>query len=491
MKIRKIMTACLSLVLCLSMLTGCDLLPPKTAADLIQRSNEVMVGVDNYKMDMNMSVDVSVAGEMEGVEVSIDLPIELDMAFEVADTNIHGEGDMEMTMEAVVEYGEERETMTEAFDSEVDMYYVISDDGKSVMSYTNTDDEGWISEEIDADDMQIDMQKLLDINSDSALFENAEMEKADGVYTVSVALSDMLSNDDFVDLMEDSIDADSMDIGNIDWDDFADAVGDAVVVYTFDAKTYQLLGMSTGSVEIDTLDFVDDMSGLGMDGISLDEVSVTMELTISLSDFGKVDSDDVTVSDDIIADAEEAENFDIIDTDIPDDDDDDVIVTIEPDDTSVTVVTDAVFAYNGIELHMPTDYTVFVNDGWYAVDDGEYESFLCMENDKYPDLTLYLHTNDGSGSEESVKNNGADGFSLSVYAGDKYPTVSYAGITFGDTAEDIFAALGEPESKSESSDSWGTYAMYSYTIEYDNKTCHLSISLTDGVVTDIDVSYWD
>ena len=483
-KFKKCLALTLVLVMCISMLAGCSLFPPKTAVDLMKRSNEAMAEADNYSMEILMDIEAYIKGDIEGAEMEMEMPIEMEMSYDRAGNNMHGNIDVSAAMKASVSFMGMEESMDEDFSQSAETYMVVSEDGDEVTTYTNTDGEGWVVEEVDFEDAMFDLQELTNAEGEDSVFGKATMEKVEDEYIVTLSFADALANEDFLEFMQDNM---SVNMGGddteIDWEAFAESVGDAEMVYTFDAKTYYLKGVTVEEFEITDLDFIEGMDGMDFSEMDVEEISMTMSMSMTFGDFGTIDADDVEVPKKVVKNA--------IDADDVEEEPDEPVVD-EPDLDETEPLTGAVssawvFFYGDEPLDIPTDYAVFLNDGWYPVDDGEYGSFLCMMNDKYEDLTLYLHTNDYSGTEAYVKEHGADGFSIDVSYCDKYPKVYFAGITFGDSYDKVIATLGE----SDGMNKYDNYMNLEWTVQYGGKDCYLTISLTDDVVTGFDISYWD
>ena len=481
----------LVLAMCMSVLAGCSLFPPKTAVDLVKRSSEVMQELgNNYRMNIDLEMGIVMSGSMEGLEMSMEIPVEAEMEFDLAGNNMHGEMDVSASVDAKVTFMEESETMNESMDESAEIYYILSEDGETATTYTN-DGNGWVVSETDVEDSMEDLKAFMDAEAEDSIFANAEMTKDGDNYIVTVKFADAFKNKNFTDFLEDNIDADLFGEAEFDVDEFAEAIENNAITCTFD-KQYRLVSVTTGEIEIDASDVIGDL-----DGMEMDEATITMEMSITLSKFGEVDADSVTVPDEIIDEAVESEDMGGISIDIGGDDEPETEGTEPPEGTvetdpsggvaqSPVNSSDWVFMYEGTQLSLPTNYTVFVNDGWHAVDDGEYESFLCMENDKYEYLTLYLYTNDESGTEESVKTKGSDGFALSVDLEDPYPELSVAGISFGMSADTVKATLGEYNGMY----SYDNYLSMEWNFEYEGKECTLTITCTDNKVDGIEVSYW-
>lgn len=496
MKKFKIFALLLVMAMCLSLFAGCNnVFPPKNAVELVKRSAEVMDGADNYRMDVSMSMSMYMEGDIQGIGMELSMPIEMEMTYDRAGNYKHGNMEMDAKADITISFMGETETQSEDMSSSSEMYAVL--DGDEVTTYTNKDNEGWVYVVEDAEDSTSNMGDILKSEGDDSIFSDAEMEKGDGEYTVSLKMSNALKNDDFVDFMKESLFSSLSEEDDFDWDEFADAVGDAKVVFTFESETWRMTGLSIKGVEIDDISFMSGFEGMDLEEINIDEMSMTIDMDVKFSKFGEIDADDVEVPKKVKKEAVEEDEFEepIDYPDEPVDDPYEDSDTTEPSETEpkdpvedpTVPAGDMSFYYNVTRLGIPTDYSVFTNDGWYAVEDGEYSSFLCMENTKYPDITLYLNTVNGEGTVANVSVNGSDGFGLGIYKDTvNAPNLSFAGIKFGDSLSDVTAVLG----KAEYSYSFENYEGYSWTIIYDGRECELGIALENGCVTEFEITAW-
>ena len=494
MKKFRIFSLLLVMVMCLSLFAGCNKVsPPKNAVELVRKSAEAMKGMDNYHMDVSMSLDMYLDGEMEGIGMVIEIPMSMKMSIDQAGTYKHGTTDMEGTAEIEISFMGESEKQTESLDSSSEMYAVLEDG--EVTTYVNEEDAGWVYSVKDYDKDKSDMSNLFDAEGDDNIFSDAEMEKDDDKYVVSLKLKDALSNEDFVESLEGLFS--ELPEGEFEAEEFAKSVGDAKIVYTFDAETLHVISIEVKKVELDDAEALGVFGDTDFDGVEVNEMSMSMDIKMKFSKFGEIDEDCVKVPKKVkksaVLSEDDSEDYPIEDPSV-----EDPSIPSDPTNTDVPIPTEPapshpqegvldnahVFVYNGHKLDIPADYTVFLEDGWYAVEDGEYSSFLCMENSKYEYITLYLYTNDGSGTEESVAANGCDGFELGIYQDTiNPPELSFAGIKFGDSREYVISVLGESEETYSSHD----FEYFVWDIVYSGKECSLQITLTGGEVTGFDL----
>ena len=127
--------------------------------------------------------------------------------------------------------------------------------------------------------------------------------------------------------------------------------------------------------------------------------------------------------------------------------------------------------YNGTNLGIGVDYSVFTKDGW-KTDDSEGMSFIFCENEKYPGVDLYLYDFGWTGEESNLKKTGIWGYRLDASLAQdakKLPPLKCKGLTWGASAEDVIAAYGEANMVSET-DEYSTYS-------YDYGDCQLTFTI--------------
>lgn len=493
---KKCISLSLVLVLCLSMLVGCSIFPPKNASDLLKRANEAMEDSDNYSVLVDMGIEATLKGNIEGATMELFMPIDMSMSYDIAGEYAHGDMDMSASMDVSASYMGESQSMDEDFSQSAEVYMITSEEDGVVTTYTNKDKEGWVVSEQDIDNASLDFNSLMD--DERGIFADADMEKDGDEYIVTLELADAFENDSFRDFLAGNV---SFGVAgedvDIDWAEFADSIEDAEVVYTFDAKTYFLKSVVIEEFNISDASALSGMDGMDLNGMDIEEFSMLINISMTFDNYGGIDASDVKAPKKVTKNAVEEDITDIHpEVHTPPTTEPEVV---EPE-TTLPVEGDTpaekpeggetsenlVFYYEGTPVGVPTDYVLFLEDGWYPVDDGQYSSFLCLNHDKYEGMSFYLFTNDGSGTEEYVKNNGSDGFSIDMSYCDEYPDVSFAGITFGDSWEDVINALGEPNSEYHDD----TYRDAEWEFTYCGKECTLSIVLLKDKVVNFGIHYW-
>lgn len=218
-------------------------------------------------------------------------------------------------------------------------------------------------------------------------------------------------------------------------------------------------------------------------------ISMSIEFDFNFSKFGEIDEDDVivpkSVKKEAIDESDEPEiptsSIDIKEEPSSEIEEIEIIETppveiIEPIETTPEqaiieplpeeniAISCLLGSYNNIELNgngTSWDET-FGKDGWvFDNEDGEYSFMTCI-NDKYEDCSLYVYNADRSNvTKDDILTNGVFGYSIDVsFCEGTKPAMSWNGLTWGSSAEDIINAYGTPDYSYEGS----MYTTYEYYI---------------------------
>lgn len=431
-----------------------------SARDVVEKYAAIMEESQNYHADMTMEFEI--AAKTQGM--SIELPVSMSLSADVLDGNMHG--DMELSMSL---WGEEMEQSTEV--------YVESGRHSSTTYSYDPDYDSWtVSEDEDNTGMALSFSKL-----DLSGFDDAVMEhdKKSGTYIITQSFKDFADTNEMYGMLEESYGsmAESM---SIDPDDILDGWEDAEVVYVFDKDFYLL------SVTVDGCEYSGKVEE---DGIELD-VCVDLGLTFEFSDYGKIKDSDVEVPEKVKDSAVPSITTDLgdenvnVDVNIGGDDTEDVSnenewnMSAEPENPGIPVVPeepiDPIFSvdpiandflgsYNGIALTCSGDSwnDTFGADGWvFNNDDGEY-GFMTAVNEKYQDADLHVYNyNMDKATRNDIIENGVYGYSIDCSWSAASPNMTWGGLTFGATAEDVQSVYGEPDFMYTGS----SYTSYEYEI---------------------------
>lgn len=498
-KFMKALSLILIVAMCVSMFAACgDKKPtenqskptdpqvtgPTTAAELLDLSAGVMANVKNCNIGVKFGLDFKIDTELEGLKMLITFPMKLNANFDFADKYAHGTMDMKGTMKTLIEFAGESQPNEETIDESAEMYYVLSDDGKTAKVYTKdiAEDE-WVVEEQDVEKLVSD---LLAAKDDEELFKSAEMKKDGENYIITMKLADILKSDIMSDAMVNKGDVGEDLELDMDPADIADAVGDTVLTYTFN-KDYYLVGLSTGDVKLDfsKLQTSDDEESTSALGLNPEDMDVSMNISVTIGKFGEIKEADVKVPENVknSADQEKPE------IDIPG-------APIVDNGKVSDEWTDMDIMIDGVVYKFPYDYDALQENGWsfdvaeYGYEDGyilnkgdqTYSTFE-LYNEKYgydyDSFSIYCgFQNFGKKPVDitecdlwSIELDIMDGFDPLA----KHPSVVIAnGITFGSTEEDVLNAFGECDDIY-SSKEFG-YKTYEYNYGYDK---FLTITIFD------------
>lgn len=159
------------------------------------------------------------------------------------------------------------------------------------------------------------------------------------------------------------------------------------------------------------------------------------------------------------------------------------------------------FIFEGVEYTWPMSYDVVVEQGWEVTDflyeiladEDAYTGYLGLENERYPgvQMNIYLGGDDVFGSveelEQAFEDNGIWGLSIDVTeAAGAYPELSFQGVTFGSSLDDIKNAFGTNYSPSYQEG----YATYHYSVtHYLYHSSSLYFKVADDAVVTIYANY--
>lgn len=450
---KKILPLVMAAAMCAG-LAGCAMpgSGPKDAAEVVAKYVERMEEEDSYHVDMEMSFQVGVKAE----GVAVDLPVELGMSADVYGGNVHG--DMEMSMEFM---GMDMEQTSEI--------YVVSGK-KGTTTYTYDSDNGyWTVSEEEDDGTTGMLTGLSALNVKS--FKDAGLEKdKKGNYVVTQTFGDFMKAGDVYDNMEEFYESMSQ-LMSVDSDEVLDEWKDAEVVYVFD-RDFRLL-----SVDIEGCEYSGTMEE---DGVKA-KVSVSLELGFEFSKYGEIDEDDVEVPKKVKENAVPSVTIELDphmtgewDPEFPEVDGPGTDEPYEPaigpgTDTPVHVIMpsaaadDTFGSYAGVNLSGKGDSwdASFGADGWvFDNEDGEY-TFMSTANPKYPDVTLYVYNAERRDTTRAdILEKGIWGYDIDTYWADEYPSMTWGGLTWGASAEDVISVYGQAGYVYEGS----MYTSYEYTL---------------------------
>lgn len=469
---KKFLALSLAAAMCFS-LAGCAIdisLPGKSAKD----AGEVVAGYMalmeesvNYHVDMDMDFEIAAKGD----GVTIELPIGMGLSVDVMDGNMHGDmamviefmNSMSMDEKAEIYVEQGRRSTTSYMYDEADGYWTVSEDGDTGVNAA-ADFSG-----MDADD-----------------FKDAKMEydKKAGTYTITQSFADFAVTGDTYDILED-VYGGMAEMMEMDPDEFLDEWEKAEVVYVFDKDFY------LQTVDVEGCEFSTTVKEDGMEM----GVSVSLALSFEFSDYGQIEEGDVEVPQKVIDEAVSSVTMGLDDSDVNVDIDwgsgeDDPVPGGDIDDPGTSAddvpshteesrpattpgkntnvaVSDKLGSLNGVAITTQGDVfeTTFGADGW-EWDGEEGYSFVVCENSKYEDAELYLYNETRTDTTwDDISTYGSYGYSIDCSFSDSHPAMTWGGITFGATADDVISVYGQPDYTY----SGDIFTTYEYDIDSDTE----------------------
>lgn len=383
------------------------------AGEIVQRY--VQNNPTNYHNEISM--EYSISADADGV--SINVPLTYALSVDILDSHVHGT----MTLHSSF-------MGTEIFnEAEV---YITEEDNKLISYMYDAEDGYW--ERSETDDSVNFITELSAM--DSTGFKNADVsyDRKSGAYTITQPFKDFMKTSTAAGMIDD-LSKEMTDTFNVDTDDVYDKWNDAVVTYVFDEDFYLL------SVTIDECAYEDTVED---DGMSI-AVNMTFSMSFEFSDYDKIRKSDVEVPDDVIEAAIGSVSIYIPDTDWDDDGGSPDIIYEIPEN----VGDDYLGAYNGVSFNTAgTSWSdTFGSDGWdFDNEDGEY-NFMTAINPKYEDVDVYVFNRDMHNTTRSdILEKGVYSYEVDAYwSSGNLPNVTWNGLTFGATADELVAAYGEPK----------------------------------------------
>lgn len=294
----------LSVIMTVSLLTGCDLVPPSDVDELMARANDSMIDIESYSMSVRSRIEFELSAEYKdvtsvvqtGVTGSVQMVSDVDI---LGDKN-HGGSNVTIEADAVVSHGANSQHTNEVFASNIAFYHMPGDDESTVLQYTNVDDAGWHKSKISTACARVDMNQIMSTLSTAVTTSVSRFESVDDGYLVSVRLFDMLSVVGFSDVMLACNEiAGGLLPRNISWVELSSCFGDGLVVYKFD-KACRLVEMRIENVILDIGPIMNDAHFISDDELLKFEI---IQMVIAFDNFDGIMVYDVTVPDDVISEA--------------------------------------------------------------------------------------------------------------------------------------------------------------------------------------------
>ncbi len=388
---------------------------------------------DSYKMDYvsTMKLEASVAEETMALSVKIALKADC------MNENLHGISSVEMA------YNDD-----EPEKQEIDLY--LEKDGDSILSYqADVGDDSWIvvkddssvafltatQSELVTEDRLAEAELSYDENADEYELIVPVMDTGDYGMLAGFLSEEMLysfSNGD-----------------DAAFDSFMEEIEKAKTHYIFD-KDYNLV-----SVSIDPVDFAKKIGEGDMTG----EIKIQCGMSCDYSGFGTVKEEDVIASDEIKENAEDvygnaqetekvsyegaAEN---VDTSLADFYGSIGGVNLKAGEKNDFAKT---FGVAGFRLSK-------ANDGKYGWADLLYDDYEDVNAKLYAEYILQSYDD----VNKEIEENGFFGYEINVSASEVKPEMTFGGLTWGASLEDVVGVYGNPSDSTEMS--WFTILNYDF-----------------------------
>lgn len=419
MRKTKLFTLSLAAILAAGSLAGCGKTKaPEMPSAVIERYVDLMEATKNYHADMEMKFNIQAKGD----GLSVDLPIHMGLSADMLDEQMHGNMDLSLSFMG--------QDVAEAYEVYIDGdTSYVQDSGNGDWTILE-DEEGNEGLAFAFSDMK------------AADFENAKLEIKDDEYIITQSFEDFAATGDTYDMLEDVYGGMAENLG-VDSESFLDDWKTADVIYTFD-KDFYLISASVENCRY---------SGTVEDNGTKLDMDVSLDLSFKFSDYGKIEKSDVEVPEKIRQSAVHSEELELNfeDDEIDEDLLNEPAIPYEGEDLdpgfSVTpaVADDVLGSYNGTPLSALGDkWDVFENDGWRLNNDDGAFIFVTAENPKYEGVDLYIYNESrADATAEDILKDGCFSYDINCALGKALPPMTFNGVTFGASVDDVIAAYGE------------------------------------------------
>lgn len=399
-------------------LAACGSSGPKTAEDVMRLVMENPA--DNYELSGEINMTVSMAGG----GLSFEMPMDIEMTGAIC-----GENSVAQSVVSASILGQDMEESVKA--------YVYDGQAYVLDSSTNA----WSAGNQDTMDGVMELSGLMNKFCTPEQFAGADMEHADGTYTITASILDVLGEDGSAEFFN----FDGMMPSDEASNDIGTALSEGMLTYIIN-EDYQ--------VESIVMDTTEGTQTYEEDGASY-EGTVSLAMSFAFTNYGGVTDEDVTPPEEALTAASSVEQDAVMDSSEESTETSDASANSEPTgvytehpavSANVAAIGDYLGCYNGTNL-VPGAFTIELFEDefyWDESDVGQY-SFLPMtsRNNDYVDLYLndFQDTGELPGLFEAVYS--YDFNIVSVYD-ESLPNVTFNGLTWGASKDDIIAAYGEP-----------------------------------------------
>lgn len=497
---KKHLALLLTLVLISTSLCGCGVVDKitelaggkqvATVEELLEKNKEVQSEEFNGHLEVEVGYNIAVEAEGESVSMPMSLTIGMDS---FGKESMHANLKYTATIFGITQNG----------DGEV---YITAEDGQVKTYSKESSSDYWTVQ--DGEDSDIDFDELLDLEEINTKDVEMEYDKKSKTYQIKMGVPQ-----EDIDLL--GSEEGAMEMFSISNEVLKEMYENARLVYTFDNE------FKITSIELLGYEYKGPME---LEGVTAN-IDFGTTLSVKFSNYGNIKAEDVKVPQDVIDSAVPSVS---VDGDISFNNEDNSSdneginwgdINLETEETqeesekgntdteeseesntnagdnqtSVEAKDDMYGSYNGVNFTLQKDSwaNTFGADGWkFDYDsDGEY-SFVKAYNDKYDGADLYLYGEEfGDLYAAEIESNGIYGYSIDTdyMESSTYPNMTWNGITFGATIEDIKEVYGEYESEFEST-SLG-YTTYDYEIG-ENVEIEFKVDVDKGLIG-VDARFWN
>lgn len=443
-------------------LAACGTSGPKTAEDLMTLVMENPA--DNYELSGKINMTVSMAGG----GLSFEMPMDIAMTGAIC-----GENSVAQSVVSASILGQEMEESVKAY-----LY-----DGQAYV--LDSSENTWTVGSQDTTDGVMELNGLMDKFCNPEQFAKAELDHADGVYTVTASIVDILGEEG----SEEFFNFDDMLPSDEASNDISSALSAGKLTYVIN-EDYQL--------ESIVMDETEGTQTYEENGASY-EGTVSLGMSFEFANYGGVKDEDVTPPEEALTagtssqDTTESQTDDFVDASDMTASSAGLYTEHPAVSANAAALGDYLGSYNDTNL-VPGAFTLKLFEDefyWDEADEGEY-SFLPMYSRNNEYVSLYLNdfqsTGELPGLFEAVY---SYNFDISSAGDQGLPNVNFNGLTWGASRDDIIGAYGEP-TYTYSSDSGYWSLDYDVTdIVGDGVDYELSFTGNDSGVTGFSVQHYD
>ncbi len=449
MKQKKIIKAVLFTSIVAMSFTGCSFnSKPRTASDLVSKYLSLKDS-KNYLADYD--IDIKLKAQIPNFDMNIPLNVK-------AITKTDGNDSYISAKAEISALGEIKNINFEMYQNGTQIYGHESDSSDWEMIDLTDSAEGteYIKQFNELTNNQLNPDMFADADLNIVGSQNSDVR-----YIVSIPLDKMwdysLNQNQEVKKQWDSLLDEYSEYFNRE--DFYEQLTNNTMNYYFD-KNYYLVSIKLNDFDYQiNIDYDGEQASIGLQ----------LDLNVDYSDYGKITKSNVIVPDEIASAAvnETLDNSienelptsiitpDIVNT-FPDTDEQlDTIESIEntnsTNNTNTKINNDYFGAYNGHSISIGSnDWSIFSNDGWkFDNEDGAY-IFMSAINDKFENAEMYVYdaTWDNGITSSDIINHGFYSYSINCMYMDKNqerPNMTFNGITFGASLDELLSAYGEPD----------------------------------------------